>query len=67
VLLSPNFCYRCDLAAEGAGPQRLSDYALASPLSYFLWSSLPDEGADRHMAPQAICTSPRCCWARRGG
>jgi hypothetical protein len=43
VLLSPNFCYRCDLAADGAGPQRLSDYALASRLSYFLWSSLPDE------------------------
>jgi hypothetical protein len=43
VLLSPNFCYRCDLAAEGAGPQRLSAYALASRLSYFLWSSVPDE------------------------
>ncbi|HUR59460.1 MAG TPA: DUF1592 domain-containing protein, partial [Opitutaceae bacterium] len=52
VLMSPNFCYRVDLLAEGkigtsAGPavppyQPLSDYALASRLSYFLWSTMPD-------------------------
>jgi len=38
VLLSPNFCYRVDLS--GGGP--LTDLELASRLSYFLWSSLPD-------------------------
>jgi hypothetical protein len=49
VLMSPNFCYRADLLAGGppnksAASNRapLSDYALASRLSYFLWSSLPD-------------------------
>lgn len=43
VLLSPHFCYRFDLAPEGPDVQPLSDYALANRLSYFLWSSMPDE------------------------
>jgi hypothetical protein len=36
ILMSPHFCYRLDLA-DG-----VSAYALASRLSYFLWSSMPD-------------------------
>jgi hypothetical protein len=43
VLLSPHFCYRFDLAAAGKAARPLPDYALASRLSYFLWSSMPDE------------------------
>ncbi|HEY6226598.1 MAG TPA: DUF1592 domain-containing protein [Verrucomicrobiae bacterium] len=43
VLMSPNYLYRVDLLAEGKAVQPLDDYALASRLSYFLWSSLPDE------------------------
>jgi hypothetical protein len=46
VLVSPHFLYRADLVASVAGrktaAQPLSDHALASRLSYFLWSSLPD-------------------------
>jgi acetyl esterase/lipase len=42
VLMSPDFCYRADLVAAGDGVRPLSDQALASRLSYFLWSSLPD-------------------------
>jgi hypothetical protein len=42
VLLSPNFSYRVDLAEADRGIQPLSDHDLASRLSYFLWSSLPD-------------------------
>ncbi len=42
VLMSPHFCYRFDLPKPGTAAQPLSDYALASRLSYFLWSSLPD-------------------------
>ncbi|WP_406694765.1 DUF1592 domain-containing protein [Singulisphaera sp. Ch08] len=42
VLMSPYFCYRVDLAGEGTGVQPLSDYDLASRLSYFLWASMPD-------------------------
>lgn len=43
ILVSPYFCYRFDLAAEEAEIQPLSPYALASRLSYFLWSSMPDD------------------------
>ncbi len=43
VLLSPHFCYRFDLATTGAGPQPLSPFDLANRLSYFLWSSMPDD------------------------
>jgi mono/diheme cytochrome c family protein len=43
VLLSPNFCYRLDLAAASDARRPLTDYELASRLSFFLWSSLPDE------------------------
>ena len=43
VLMSPHFCYRVDLPGAGAGIRPLSDYALASRLSYFLWSSMPDD------------------------
>ena len=48
VLMSPKFCYRVDLL-DDAGPKTtasirpLSDYALASKLSYFLWASMPDD------------------------
>jgi hypothetical protein len=42
ILMSPNFLYRIDLVPEGRGVRPLSDYALASRLSYFLWSSMPD-------------------------
>ncbi len=43
VLVSPHFCYRFDLAKPGEGARPLSDFELASRLSYFLWSSMPDE------------------------
>src|SRR5262249_53883865 len=42
-LLSPHFCFRFDLPGAGTAPRPLTDYALASRLSYFLWSSMPDE------------------------
>jgi hypothetical protein len=45
--MSPAFSYRFDLPRGGgrklqSGTQPLSDYELASRLSYFLWSSMPD-------------------------
>lgn len=42
ILLSPHFCYRVDVPPPGEGIFPLSDDALASRLSYFLWSSMPD-------------------------
>ncbi|HEV3438412.1 MAG TPA: DUF1592 domain-containing protein [Gemmata sp.] len=50
VLLSPHFCYRFDLAAPGASVRSLTDYELASRLSYFLWSSMPDAELLSHAA-----------------
>lgn len=44
VLMSPHFLYRVELgdpASAAATP--LSDYELASRLSYFLWASMPDQ------------------------
>ncbi len=43
ILMSPYFCYRADLVDAGEGIHPLSDYALASRLSYFIWSSAPDD------------------------
>jgi len=42
VLTSPKFSYRVDLVEAAGGVQPLSDFDLASRLSYFLWSSMPD-------------------------
>ncbi len=55
ILMSPHFCYRVDRVADSTGEgsrgtgagsvavRPLSDYALASRLSYFLWASMPDD------------------------
>ena len=65
VLMSPDFCYRIDLVGAGEGIQPLSDYDLASRLSYFLWSSMPDEELLRHAAagdlhePEVIAAQAR--------
>src|SRR5262249_17693474 len=42
ILMSPNFLFRIERDPEG-GAHRISEYELASRLSYFLWSSMPDE------------------------
>jgi hypothetical protein len=54
VLLSPHFCYRVDLAGPGTAARPLSDYALASRLSYFLWSSMPDAELLAHAAAKDL-------------
>ncbi len=45
TLLSPNFLFRIERepATPATGAYRLNDFELATRLSYFLWSSLPDE------------------------
>jgi hypothetical protein len=50
VLMSPDMCYRIDLAGAGRAVHPLSDYNLASRLSYFIWSSMPDEELLSHAA-----------------
>jgi mono/diheme cytochrome c family protein len=60
ILMSPQFCYRMDLAAiepvgnalrgvpRSAKTRPLNEYELASRLSYFLWSSMPDAELLKH-------------------
>jgi hypothetical protein len=57
ILMSPKFCYRVDLTSNTAAKpaatvpsQPLPPYALASRLSYFLWSSMPDSELLAHAA-----------------
>jgi len=45
LLVSPNFLFRVERDPAGAAPgstHRISDLELASRLSFFLWSSIPD-------------------------
>ncbi len=46
VLVSPHFLFRGEIQPEPDNPRRIhpiNEYALAARLSYFLWSSMPDE------------------------
>ena len=62
ILVSPQFLFRIErdpapTAATAADPQHaITDYELASRLSYFLWSSMPDDElmrcADQHTLHQ---------------
>ncbi|MEO6741479.1 MAG: DUF1592 domain-containing protein, partial [Chthoniobacteraceae bacterium] len=43
VLVSPSFLFRVEQDRPGLVPQPVSDWELATRLSYFIWSSMPDE------------------------
>jgi hypothetical protein len=46
VLVSPHFLFRGEIQSNPDNPHethRVSEYALASRLSYFLWSTMPDD------------------------
>jgi hypothetical protein len=46
LLVSPDFLFRAERGPRDAGPgtvYRIGDYELASRLSFFLWSSIPDD------------------------
>ncbi|MES2792463.1 MAG: DUF1592 domain-containing protein [Planctomycetota bacterium] len=46
ILVSPHFLFRVEIDAEPENPQAIhliNEFELASRLSYFLWSSMPDE------------------------
>jgi hypothetical protein len=46
VLVSPNFLFRGEIQPEPNNPKAVhpvNDFSLASRLSYFLWSTMPDE------------------------
>jgi hypothetical protein len=43
ILVSPEFLYRLEKPSETSAARPLGNYELASRLSYFLWSSVPDD------------------------
>ncbi|MCB0825630.1 MAG: DUF1592 domain-containing protein [Armatimonadetes bacterium] len=45
VLVNPNFLFRVELddVARNGASRQLNDFELANRLSYFLWSSMPDD------------------------
>ena len=43
VLVSPHFLYRTEEEPPNNKPYYLSDFEMASRLSYFLWASMPDD------------------------
>lgn len=57
VLVSPQFLFRIERGAaerDAHGSARLDDWELASRLSYFLWSSMPDEELFRLAAERRL-------------
>ena len=65
VLVSPNFLYRIEQPSAGVDPQPLSSWELASRLSYFLWSSMPDEELFR-LAANGSLTEPEVLAGQAG-
>lgn len=43
ILVSPHFLFRIEDTPKSTDLQRIDDYELATRLSYFLWSSMPDQ------------------------
>lgn len=57
ILVSPHFLFRGELQPEPGNPKSvhpLNDYAIASRLSYFLWSSMPDAELFREVANRTL-------------
>ena len=54
ILVSPHFSYRVVRSEPGRTTHRLDGFELASRLSYFLWSSLPDQELSRLAAAKQL-------------
>ena len=57
VLMAPSFLYRVEQSADSAEAKPVSDWELANRLSYFLWSSMPDNEL-RRLADQGKLHEP---------
>ena len=66
VLVAPAFLYRVEKPPPGAKAAPVSDWELASRLSYFLWSSMPDDEL-RSGGRVRAAASTRTCWRPRPG
>jgi mono/diheme cytochrome c family protein len=54
VLSSPHFLFLSEASGEGDAKRALSGFELASRLSYFLWSSMPDDELLRRAAEEKL-------------
>ena len=43
ILISPHFLYRAEMNLPSSDPYPINNFELATRLSYFFWSSMPDE------------------------
>lgn len=57
ILTSPKFLYLAETAPSDPMKRTVSDHELASRLSYFLWSSMPDDEL-RHAADRKLLSDP---------
>jgi cytochrome c553 len=57
ILISPKFLYRLETSRGSHQPYRIDDYELATRLSYFLWSTMPDDDLCR-LAANGILHTP---------
>ena len=75
LLVSPQFLFRIERVPAGAAagrPFRVTDLELASRLSFFLWSSIPDDelldvgrGGTAAGSAGARAAGARGCWPTR--
>ena len=75
ILASTEFLFRIERDPANVAPNtayRVSDLELASRLSFFLWSSIPDDelldaGRRRDAEASRRCSNSRCggCWPTR--
>ncbi len=54
ILVSPRFLFRIETDGKASSPHPITDYELASRLSYFLWSSMPDSELFKLAAKQQL-------------
>jgi hypothetical protein len=59
VLISPAFLYRVETPVDAAAVRPLSNWDMASRLSFFLWSSIPDEELRRAAAAGELVSGPK--------
>ncbi len=65
VLVSPSFLYRAEEPGPGTTAKAVTGWELASRLSYFLWSSAPDDALMRDAAEGRLGTAEGVAAAAR--
>ncbi len=60
MLQSPRFIYRIETQPDGGGNQRVTDFELASRMSYILWGGPPDEALLKAARDGRLADKDRC-------